>query len=107
MKNISLQITLLFTHFKFKKKENVNKKKTSLKMATTKAVSISVATGKPKQGMITILKNIISKVNVKETFKDIFEKVKKEFLSEIAEPMQQIKAIISTKFGFGSDDSNL
>ena len=76
-------------------------------MVTTKAVSISVATGKPKQRMKTDLKNRISKVNVKETFKDIFDKVKEEFLSEIAEPMQQAKVEISTKFGFRSDNSNL
>ena len=40
-------------------------------METTKAVSISVVTGEPKKRMITILKNRISKVNVKETFKKI------------------------------------
>ena len=84
MKNISLQITLLFPHFRFKKKRKYKQKQTLLKMATTKAISISVATGKPKQRMITILKNIVSKVNVKETFKDIFEKVKEEFLNETA-----------------------
>ena len=78
MKNISLQITLLFSHFRFKQRK-YKQIQTLLKMATTKAVSISVAPGKPKQRMIAILKNSISKVNVKEAFKDIFKKVKEEF----------------------------